>query len=137
MLAQAIRRAEEERDGQIRVAIDSALPLASLLCGHTVRDRAVEMFSQLRVWDTSRNNGVLLYLCLATRQVEIVADRGVDARVGAEGWREVCRDMETVLRTGDMVGGVLTGIEAVSRLLARHYGLPALSNTLEDSPHLG
>ena len=85
------------------------------------RERALDIFSQLRVWDTEHNNGVLIYLLLADRDVEIIADRGIDAHVGAAGWETICRAMEKDFRAGLFEHGVIKGIEDVSRLLARHF----------------
>ena len=99
------------------------------------RERALDLFSHLRIWDTAHNNGVLIYLLLADRNVEIIADRGIDARVGQAGWDAICRDMETEFRPGQFERGVINGIEAVSRHLATHFppdGLP--HNELPDQP---
>ena len=69
----------------------------------------MEVFSQLRVWDTERNNGVLIYLLLADRRVEIVADRGIHRDVGQPGWEAICREMEHAFRQGDFEQGVVAG----------------------------
>ena len=71
------------------------------------------MFSQLRVWDTEHNNGVLIYLLLADRDVEIVADRGIHAKLGTEVWEAICREMEAAFGDGKFEAGVLAGIHAV------------------------
>lgn len=120
-IAAAIGAAEKDHGGEIRFAVESALPLLSLWRGQPARERALEVFSQLRVWDTEQNNGVLIYLLLADRDVEIVADRGVHARVGTEGWERICREMEALFRQGKFEEGALHGIRAVSEHLARHY----------------
>jgi len=75
----------------------------------------------LRIWDTAHNNGVLIYLLLADRDVEIIADRGIDTKVGAEGWESICRAMEAEFRSGQFERGVIGGIEAVSRELGKHF----------------
>lgn len=117
----AIREAESTHAGEIRFAVESALPLVPLLRGQSARQRALEVFAHLRAWDTEHNNGVLIYLLLADHDVEIVADRGAHARVGAEGWEKICREMEALLRRRKFEEGVLHGIRAVSEHLARHY----------------
>jgi uncharacterized membrane protein len=134
-IEQTIRECEATHAGQIRFAVEHALDLPELLRGTSARERAVDVFSMLRVWDTEQNNGVLIYLLLADRDVEIVADRGVHARVGTDGWERVCQAMEGAFRRGDFEGGVLEGIRAVSTHLRYHYpagGLP--SNELPDWP---
>ena len=87
----------------------------------SARARALDVFSQLRIWDTAHNNGVLIYLLLADRDVEILADRGIDAKVGAAEWEKICRAMEAEFGKGNFEAGVLKGIEAVSRHLAKHF----------------
>jgi uncharacterized membrane protein len=117
----AIRACETSHRGEIRFAVEAGLDIAPLLRGQTARERAIEVFSSLRVWDTERNNGVLIYLLLADHDVEIVADRGIDRRVGFEGWQEICTNMEALLRAGRFEDGVRAGVQAVSGELARHY----------------
>ncbi len=131
----AIRETETRHDGQIRFAVEAALDLSPLLAGQAARERAIEVFSELRVWDTEHNNGVLIYLLLADRDVEIVADRGIHARLGAETWEAICREMEAAFREGRFEAGVLAGIHAVGEHLARHF--PARgdkSNEMPDRP---
>jgi uncharacterized membrane protein len=120
-IEQAIREVGTRHDGQLRFAVEPALDLRSLLAGQTARERAVEVYSQLRVWDTEHNNGVLIYLLLADRDVEIVADRGVHARVGREGWEAVCRTMEAEFLASRFEEGSLAGVRAVGALLSTHY----------------
>ena len=79
------------------------------------------MFSLLRVWDTEENNGVLIYLLLADRAAEIVVDRGIHAKVDSADWRHICRRMESAFAKREFEPGVVSGIEEVSRLLARHF----------------
>ena len=135
LIERAITESEKRHGGQIRFAVEAALHPAQLWRGVTARQRAIEVFSQLGVWDTERNNGVLIYLLLADRDVEIVADRGIDAMVGAEGWERICRMMETDFGAGNFAGGALKGIDAVSRLLAAHFPKAgAGKNELPDAP---
>jgi len=130
----AIREAERTHAGQIRFAVESALDVAGLLRGQSARERALEVFSRLRVWDTEHNNGVLIYLLLAERDVEIVADRGIHAKTGAQ-WEEICRAMEAQLRQGNHEKAVTDGIRAVARHLARHFPGSRV-NELPDRPVL-
>jgi uncharacterized membrane protein len=128
----AIREAERAHAGQIRFAVESALDVAGLLRGHNARERALEVFSQLRVWDTEHNNGVLIYLLLADRVVEIVADRGIHAKTGTQ-WEEICSAMEAELKQGNYEKAVTDGIRAVARHLARHFP-GSRANELPDRP---
>ena len=121
--------------GEIRFAVEDALDGPALLAGQSARERALEVFSQLRVWDTEENNGVLIYLLLADHDIEIVADRGINARVAQDDWEGICRDMEQALRRGEFEKAVVTGIEEASQLLARHFPpRPGDRNELSDRP---
>jgi uncharacterized membrane protein len=102
-------------------ASEAALDGQPLLAGQSARERALDVFSHLRIWDTEHNSGVLIYLLLADRDVEIVADRGIDAKVGAERWREICARMESEFRQGRFKSGVLEGIAEVTADLAAHF----------------
>ena len=117
----AIKAGEATHSGQVRFVVEGALDGKPLFRDQPARERALDIFSRLRIWDTAHNNGVLIYLLLADRDVEIIADRGIDAKVGAAGWEKICADMETQFRAGNFEAGVITGIEAVSRQLARHF----------------
>ncbi len=133
----AIRSCETTHSGEIRFAVEAALHPLALWNKQTARDRAIDVFSQLRVWDTVSNNGVLIYLLLADHDVEIVADRGIDPLVGQDIWETICRDMEVAFRTGDYQGGVIAGIKAIGTHLARHYPSHGPNeNELPDSPVL-
>jgi len=120
-IERAIRETELHYDGQLRFSVEAALDIAPLRAGQSARERAVEVFSRLRIWDTKHNNGVLIYLLLADRDVEIVADRGVHAKVGQEVWEAICRQMEAAFRDGKFEEGVLAGIRSIGLHLAQHY----------------
>jgi uncharacterized membrane protein len=134
-IEQATKASEATHSGQLRFVVEGALDGAPLLRDQPARERALDIFSHLRIWDTEHNNGVLIYLLLADRKVEIIADRGIDARVGARGWQDICHAMETDFRAGQFEAGAIKGIEAVSRELARYFppqgGQP---NELPDRP---
>jgi len=133
-IERAIRETEAQHEGQIRFAVEHALDLSRLLAGVSARTRAIEVFAQLGVWDTEHNNGVLIYLLLADRDVEIVADRGIHARVG-EGWEPVCREMERQFREGAFEAGVIHGIRAVGEHLRLHFAAERPGpNELPDRP---
>jgi uncharacterized membrane protein len=134
-IEQAIRAGETTHSGQVRFVVEGALDGAPLFRDQPARARALDIFAQLRIWDTAHNNGVLIYLLLADRQVEIVADRGIDAKVGAAGWAKICADMEVEFKAGNFERGVIGGIEAVSRQLAAYFPPhPGDRNELPDAP---
>jgi uncharacterized membrane protein len=134
-IEQAIKASETTHSGQIRFVVEGALDGKPLFRDQPARERALDIFSQLRIWDTAHNNGVLIYLLLADRDFEIVADRGIDAKVGFATWEQICVEMETEFRAGNFEGGVLRGIEAVSRQLATHFPAQGAGrNELPDAP---
>jgi uncharacterized membrane protein len=136
-IAQAIKAGETTHAGQVRFVVEGALDGAPLFRDQPARERALDLFSHLRIWDTAHNNGVLIYLLLADRDVEIVADRGIHAHVGDAGWEAICRDMEAEFRAGRFERGVIGGIAAVSRELAKHFPPQGgQANELPDQPLL-
>ncbi|MBL6749839.1 MAG: TPM domain-containing protein [Nevskia sp.] len=132
----AIKDCESRHAGEIRFAVEPALAPAQVCRGLAARQRALEVFSHLRVWDTEHNNGVLVYLLLADRAVEIVADRGAAGdRVAPAEWQAVCRAMEQHFRDGEFEQGAVAGIRGVAAVLARHPpGRRGTGNELPDKP---
>lgn len=135
-IEQAIKHSETNHQGQICFAVEAALRTVPLLKKQTARERAVEVFSQLRIWDTKDNNGVLIYVLLADRDVEIIADRGIDAKVTHTEWEAICREMEALFRQQQFEAGVIAGINQVSLHLQRHFPLQPNhnKNELPDQP---
>ncbi|MHB1144860.1 MAG: TPM domain-containing protein [Thiobacillus sp.] len=117
----AVRESETRHSGEIRFAIENGLAPSLAWRGMSGRERAVEMFSNLRVWDTEHNSGVLIYLLLADRDIEIVADRGIAAQVAPAAWEQVAQTMEAAFRQGEFERGALAGIEQISALLEAHF----------------
>ncbi|ANE55709.1 hypothetical protein AYM39_11310 [Methylomonas sp. DH-1] len=134
----AIAASEQSHLGEVRFAVEGALDIGDLLRATTARDRALEIFALNRIWDTEHNSGVLIYLLLADRRVEIVADRGIHGKVGEAGWQRICRDMENQFRRGDFEPGVLGGIAAITEQLQQHFpaGIKANPNEIANAPLL-
>jgi uncharacterized membrane protein len=131
----AIAGSERLHSGEVRFAAEPALDTRALLAGQSARERAIEVFSLLRLWDTAHRNGVLIYLLLADRDIEIVADRGVNAKVAPSEWEAICRTMEQGLRAGRNGEALVAGIQRISDLLARHFPRRADDrNELPDQP---
>lgn len=135
VIEQEIAASEKRHTGEIRFAVEANFDLLQLLRGNTSHQRADQLFSQLRVWDTAQNNGVLIYLLLVERRVEIVADRGIDAKVPADFWAQVCQRMREAFQRGDFEAGVLQGIRAIDTELATHFPVTGTNpNELPDRP---
>ena len=136
-IRQAIADSEQSHSGELRFAVEAALPLSYLRRDAPARERAEMMFSKLRVWDTEQNNGVLIYVELADHKIEIVVDRGIGGRVSATEWTAIAAMMRDRFRSGEFEAGALAGVEAVGALLARHYPLATGErnpNELPDHP---
>ena len=117
----AVQRSEQQHAGEVCVALEPSLPLLGVLRGMTARQRAMELFSQLRVWDTEQNCGVLLYILLSERQIEVVADRGISAVVTQDAWDGICAGIAEHFKAGRYQAGVEAGIEKATMLLATHF----------------
>jgi uncharacterized membrane protein len=120
-IEQTIAAMERSHGGEIRFAIEASLPPMAVMRKVTPRERALQVFSHLHVWDTEANNGVLIYVLWADRDVEIVADRGYNGRVSAREWSEVCHRMEQLFGNGDTRQASTEGVRAVGALIARHF----------------
>jgi uncharacterized membrane protein len=120
-IREAITESERRHSGQIRFAVEGALHGMRLLRGQSPRARALEIFANLHLWDTNDRNGVLIYLLLADRAVEIVVDRGAHQRAETAHWQRICREMEAKFREGRYLKGVIGGIEAVTDVMAVYF----------------
>jgi len=134
-IGDAIAKSEQWHDGELRFAVEAGLHLAPLLKGISPRQRATEVFAQLHVWDTERNSGVLIYLQLVDRRIEIVADRGINAKVPQAQWDAICRRMEKAFRERKFEAGSLDAIREITALLAQHFPPQSENpNELPDKP---
>lgn len=132
-IEEAITEGEATHAGEVRFVVEPSLPLRLLFRGVGPRARAVHLFGKLGVWDTEHNSGVLIYVLLADRQVEIVADRGIHQRVGSAAWMGICHSMQEAFRVRQFKAGALEGIAAVSELLAKHF--PPAANNPDELPN--
>lgn len=128
-----IAEQEKRHGGELRFAVEASLPLALLWRGQDARSRAVDLFGQLRVWDTEQNSGVLIYLLLADKRVEIIADRGIHAKAGNATWEAICADMREAFAAGRFEQGVSSGVAAISDLLAAYY--PPVAGDTNELPN--
>ena len=139
-LARRVAASERRHSGEVRICVEAGLPLSYLWRDATPRERAVAMFSKLRVWDTEQNNGVLVYLLLAEHAIEVVADRGLAARVDPGEWQRIVQHMGASFRAGRFEDGLTQALEEVSALLVTHFPRTPDqpdTNELPDEPVLG
>lgn len=117
----AIKQSETRHRGELRFAIENTLAPSQTWRNVSARQRATEVFSNLRIWDTEENSGILVYVLLADREVHILADRGIAEKIAQAEWDAIARDMQCAFGRGDFRGGSLDGIERLSALLASHF----------------
>ncbi len=132
-IEKAIAAAEARTSGEVRFVIETALDLAEVWAGVDARARAMQTFSDLHMWNTGNRNGVLIYVLLADRNVEIVADRAAAESIDQADWEGVCRIMEGHFAAGRFAEGAVAGVEAVGGLLARHF--PAQGRNRDELPN--
>jgi uncharacterized membrane protein len=120
-IEKAIEEVESKHSGEVRFVVESALDWVSVCQELPPRRRATQLFGELGVWDTTNNNGVLIYVLLADHDVEILADRGIAARVPQHEWEQICREIESHYRSGRFSQGSVSGIRSVGALLAKHF----------------
>lgn len=120
-LQQGINESEHRHLGQICFVVESGWNAVDVWNGKTTRQRALEWFGLNRVWDTERNNGVLIYVSFADRAIEIIADRGIDRCVKEGAWQEICASMQPLFRDQTYIVGLEVGLSAVTELLCHHF----------------
>lgn len=135
-LTQRIKDSEQLHSGEIRVVVEAALPLSYLWrdepLKHITRMRALSLFGKARVWDTAHNNGVLIYLLLSERVIEIVADRGLNDKINPPVWEAMVDTMRGAFQRGEFEAGLTLTISEISKLLVTHFALaPGQSNPNE------
>jgi uncharacterized membrane protein len=151
-LTQQVAASEQRHSGEICICVEASLPMRqlwrigpALSLADAVRARAVEMFSQQRVWDTANNNGVLIYVLLAEHAIEVVADRGLSAHVPTAHWAALVARMGEAFKQGDYEAGLSAALTDITGQLMRHFALPAEAdlqgasanpNELPDTPSL-
>lgn len=136
-ITQAIHASEQTHGGEIRFVVEASLEGAPLWKGQTTRERAIDVFSHLRIWDTESNNGVLIYLLLADRTVEIIADRGIHVCTGSAPWTAICQSMEVAFSKSEFLRGSLTCIESTAKVIGHHFPTQKnRHNELPDTPVL-
>lgn len=140
-LTALVAECEKTHSGEIRICIESSLPQSYLLRPESMRRitrrRALAKFSKLRVWDTEHNNGVLIYLLLPERAIELVADRGINSRVHPDTWARIVASLGNSFQANQFEAGLANVVRQVSEILSQHYALKpgqTSSHELPDRP---
>ena len=119
-IANAVQQAEKGHVGEIQVVIEGHIPCSQAYHQNT-RLRAQQLFAELGVWDTELNSGVLLYLNLCERKVEIVIDRGLKNATQAETWNEICQNIAVTLAQKEYLRAVIGGVNEIGQVLDQYY----------------
>ena len=133
-IEEAITASELHHRGEVRLVVEGSLDVLPLLRGLSARQRAVQLFSQLGMWDTEQNTGVLVYVLFAEHRLEIVADRGIAALVAQAEWDAISADMSLAFRAGQFESGAVTGLQRITALLAAHFP-PASGGNPDELPN--
>jgi len=136
IISDAVAAAERGTSAEIVVVIEAALDWRAVAKGLSPRHRALEVFSRERVWDTTHNNGILLYLLLADRDAEVVADRGFNDKVSSEEWSGVCASLEHEAAASDLTGGLVKAIDKIGQISRRAFPSSDSANELPDQPRV-
>lgn len=134
-IEQVIAASEKTHNGEIRFVVEGDLHPLAILQGVSPRDRAIALFSQLGIWDTEQNNGVLIYLLMSDHDVEILADRGINRHLGQHGWECIIKVMQDKFRQGQFEEGVIYGITEIGQSLQQYFpATPDDKNELPNKP---
>ena len=139
-LMRRVAASEQRHSGEVRICVEAGLPLSYLWRDAPARERAITLFGKLRVWDTELNNGVLIYLLLADRAIEIVADRGLNQRVTEAEWKAMVDALSAAVRAGRYEDGLTQAVEETSAVLVKYFPLmlsDANPNELPNRPIVG
>lgn len=128
-LARRVAASEHRHTGEVRLCVEAALPAREVWQAGShqalrTRERALGWFGRLGIWDTAHNNGVLIYLLLAERAIEIVADRALTERVTPAEWQAMVSRLSVRLRAGEVEDGLTQALEEVSAVLVAHFPAP-------------
>ena len=134
-IAQAVAAAEHGHIGEIQVVIEGHMPAREAYYLDT-RGRAKQLFAELGVWDTELNSGILLYVNLCERKVEIVIDRGIKQATEQEVWDAICAGVIEQMKQQQYRQALLLGVFEIGKVLTDFYqhGPLDMKNELGNAP---
>ena len=116
-------------------AIEKALSFSEIMNWKTPRTRALELFDRYQIRDTRENTGILLYINLSDRKIEIVTDKGIDKQITSETWQTLCRNMSQNFREKQFHRGICHALDKMNAILEIHFPRKnPRTNILPDSP---
>jgi hypothetical protein len=120
-LSEEVKESESKHQGELKIIVECALDFLNLVMGQTARERAIELFSKHRIWDTEENCGILLYVLWSDRQFEIIADRGIASRVTEPYWENLSSKIEEYFRRESFFEGMKYGLHELTKLMSEHF----------------
>lgn len=120
-LSAKIAQSEQQHTCEIRVVVEGGLPYHYLKRHASPRERAYVLFGKSGLWDSEDNNGVLIYLLMAEHAIEIMADRGLRARVPEQDWQRVIAPLQTAMKNKDFKTGIDAALDALTSILRAHF----------------
>ena len=114
-IVQAIRNAERETSGEIRVYIESRNPLVNVM------ERAAEIFFNLKMQQTDDRNAVLLYIAIKDKELALFGDEGIYKRVGADYWNNEVKNMISQFSKDNISNGIEQCIQHIGQTLKEKF----------------
>lgn len=133
VIQEVITAGEKLHRAEVQLIVEPSLPLSEIWAGTSSRERAIELFSLHRIWDTEENSGILIYIDLADHQVEIIADRGINHVTTGEEWESVCQAMTRGFAQGNYHDSVVASLKLLNQILHEH--LPDTENLPNQLPN--
>ncbi len=133
-LSNKVTEAEQGHRGEVVLIVENHLPVQTAYY-QGCRGRAIDLFSQYRVWDTEENTGVLVYVNICERNLHIIADRGINQHVAPDTWQNLCDKAVTGIKEGQHETSLNELLTEIGQLLRQHYNLEhdPQGNELSDS----
>ncbi|MCD8338662.1 MAG: TPM domain-containing protein [Burkholderiales bacterium] len=135
-ITKAIEEAETKTSAEFEVVIERSLPYSYLRDRLSTRDRAEELFSQYRCWDTEDNNGVLIYLNLSDQAIEIIVDRAASRVLTPELLAEIIKKMSQSFKTNNFATGIKHAVLQMGEILGKEFPNKPVSKPLPNEPIL-
>lgn len=113
-IVEAIRQAEANTSGEIRVHIENH-------CRGDIMDRSAMVFNILKMNETAERNGVLIYLAIKDKKFSIIGDEGINKMVEHDFWNDVKDMMAGHFRSGNFTEGIIQGVLRVGEKLKTFF----------------
>lgn len=114
MIIQAIRDAEKDTSGEIRLHMETSSKGNAL-------DRAVKVFEKLKMHETRLRNGTLIYLAIKDRNFAIFGDEGINEVVPDNFWEDVKGEMQSAFKEEKFAEGISAGILKIGEKLKEFF----------------